>query len=110
MDGASVARLHFRNRTCGIDGADPDHCKNRTRRPLSFTGLAHAMGISRDMCRRQLVSGYLRDGPTACYILRSGDEVVFTVVQATAASCSNMIEQSQAMPDIVEARPSFRPA
>src|SRR5690606_37392770 len=40
----SVARLHFRNRSCWIGGADPDHGKNRTRRPLSFIGFAHARG------------------------------------------------------------------
>src|SRR5690606_9368582 len=40
----SVARLHFRNRSCWIGVADPDQGKNRTRRPLSFIGFAHARG------------------------------------------------------------------
>src|SRR3546814_8374941 len=29
---ATDARLHFPSRSCWIDAADPDHCKNRTRR------------------------------------------------------------------------------
>src|SRR3546814_14628087 len=39
---ATDARLHFPSRSCWIDAADPDHCKNRTRRPLSLTGVARS--------------------------------------------------------------------
>src|SRR3546814_19595201 len=41
---ATDARLHFPSRSCWIDAAAPDHCTNRTRRPLSLTGVAHALG------------------------------------------------------------------
>jgi len=41
---ATKARLHFRGRSCWIDVADPDQGKNRTRRPLSFIGVARSRG------------------------------------------------------------------
>src|SRR3546814_9593452 len=53
---ATDARLHFPSRSCWIDAADPDHCKNRTRRPLSLTGVAHARGSAAACGWRQLVS------------------------------------------------------
>src|SRR3546814_13176772 len=52
---ATDARLHFPSRSCWIDAADPDHCKNRTRRPLSLTGVAHARGSAAACGWRQLV-------------------------------------------------------
>ena len=40
----SIARLHFRNRSCGFDASKPDQGKNRARRPRSSNGFAHARG------------------------------------------------------------------
>jgi hypothetical protein len=42
---ATVARLHFRSRSCWTLASHPDQGKNRTWRPHSFIGFADAAGI-----------------------------------------------------------------
>src|SRR3546814_11559751 len=53
---ATDARLHFPSRSCWIDAADPDHCKNRTRRPFSLPGVDHPSGSAAACGWRQLVT------------------------------------------------------
>src|SRR5690606_15172243 len=82
----SVARLHFRNRSCWIGVADPDQSKNRTRRPLSFIGFAHARG-SAVSCGGATLLVRLSPGRSDRLLpVRSGVERCVDVLPAQAAA------------------------
>jgi len=66
---ANVARLHFRKRSCCIDGADADLGINRARRPYSSRGIVargQPLGVRRSTSARldvqnvsQVLSGWV---------------------------------------------------
>src|SRR3546814_18446432 len=89
---SSDLRLHFPSRSCWIDAADPDHCKNRTRRPLSLTGVAHARGSAAACGWRQLVSQALLGSvcPVAYVVALAGNMVSASGRQWSALSSRDL--------------------